>query len=96
MGFKALGLAVEMTDDPEKAGFAIHRLAKEGTAVIFITESLAAKIPETLDRYKNAVTPAIIPIPGVEGSLGYAMDILQHNVETAVGVNIFVNEEEGK
>ncbi len=93
MGFKALGLTVEYAYDAEKAGFAIHRLAREGTAVIFVTEALAEQIPETLERYKSSMLPAIIPIPGNEGSRGFAMANLSQNVEKAVGVNIFVNEE---
>ena len=39
-------------------------------------------------RYKDALTPAIILIPGKEGSLGIGMDNVKTAVERAVGADI--------
>ena len=41
-----------------------------------------------LERYQDALTPAIILIPGKEGSLGIGMDNVKKFVERAVGADI--------
>ena len=69
-GFAALGLQVCPAENAEQARPILHRLAKEDTAIIYVTEQLAAGLTAELDRYRKAVTPAIILIPGKEGSLG--------------------------
>ena len=40
------------------------------------------------DRYKDALTPAIILIPGKDGSLGIGMANVKRAVERAVGADI--------
>ena len=44
--------------------------------------------PGEIDRYKDAVTPAVILIPGKTGSLGLGAAALQRAVERAVGADI--------
>ncbi len=41
-----------------------------------------------ISRYKDAVTPAVILIPGKEGSLGIGLDAVKTAVERAVGADI--------
>ncbi len=91
--FKALGLVTEEAYDGPEAARKIARLAKADCAVIFVTEPLAEQIPETIARYKTSLTPALIPIPANGGSTGFGMKELASNMERAVGMNIFVNEE---
>lgn len=93
LGFKALGFTVVYADEPAQAAQVIGRLAREQCAVVFITERLAAGIPDTIERYKAALTPAIIPIPDNQGSTGFGMKQLSDNVEKAIGVNILRSEE---
>lgn len=93
LGFKALGFTVIYADEPEQAAHVINRLAREQCAIIFVTERLAARIPETIERYKAALTPAIIPIPDNQGTTGFGMKQLSDNVEKAIGVNILRSEE---
>ena len=88
MGFKALGLDVCPVSDPEEGRVALHKLAKENYAIIYMTEQLASQIPAEVDRYKDALTPAIILIPGKEGSLGIGMANVKSAVERAVGADI--------
>ena len=88
LGFKALGLDVCPVSDPEEARTALHRMAKENYAIIYMTEQLASRIPAEVDRYKDALTPAIILIPGKEGSLGIGMANVKSAVERAVGADI--------
>ena len=72
----------------DQARTALHRLAKENYAVIYLTEQLAAQLEADIARYKDALTPAIILIPGKEGSLGIGMRSIQQAVERAVGADI--------
>lgn len=88
LGFKALGLSVYPADTPDEARTTLHRLARERCGVIYLTESLALPLEGDIARYKDAVTPAIILIPGKEGGLGLGMSNLKKSVERAVGADI--------
>ena len=43
---------------------------------------------DVLSRYKDELRPAIILIPGREGSLGIGKDNIQRAIERAVGADI--------
>ena len=88
LGFKALGLEVHPAESVETARKALHTLAKENCAIIYLTEQLAAQMQPEIARYKDALTPAIILIPGKEGSLGIGMANVKTAVERAVGADI--------
>lgn len=88
LGFKALGLEVCPVNTPEEGHEALHRMAKENYAIIYMTEQLAAKLSGDIARYKDALTPAIILIPGKEGPLGIGMANVKTAVERAVGADI--------
>ena len=88
LGFRALGLDTCIAESGEQAKDAIHRMAKENYAIIYMTEQLAAQLPAEIARYKDALTPAIILIPGKEGSLGIGMANVKTAVERAVGADI--------
>ena len=86
--FKALGVHVFESIESTDARKTVNRLAKEDYGVIFITEQIAEKIKETIDRYNDKVSPAIILIPSNQGSLNIGMNRINTNVEKAVGANI--------
>ena len=88
LGFKALGLDVFPAESAEEAKRTLHALAKENYAVVYLTEALAAPLQEEIDRYKEALTPAIVLIPGKGGSLGLGETALHNVVERAVGADI--------
>lgn len=88
LGFKALGLDVCPVATPEQGREALHRMAKEDYAIIYMTEQLAVQLTAEISRYKDALTPAIILIPGKEGSLGIGMANVKTAVERAVGADI--------
>lgn len=88
LGFKALGLDVYPVESVDQAKRTINWLAKESYAVIYLTEQLAVHMDEELNRYKDDLTPAIILIPGKEGSLGIGMANVKKAVERAVGADI--------
>lgn len=87
-GFASLGLEVFPVDEAKEAVKTIRKMVNGGYAVIYITESLAAKIPEEIDRYKDARIPAIILIPGVTGNTGAGLLEVSKSVERAVGSDI--------
>ena len=88
LGFKALGLDVFPAETVEEAKSTLHRLAREDYAVVYLTEQMARYMGEELARYKDDLTPAVILIPGKEGSLGIGMANVKKSVERAVGADI--------
>jgi len=88
LGFQALGLDTFSAETAEEAKSILHRLAKENYAVVYLTEQYAQHMAAELERYKDRLTPAIILIPGKEGSLGIGMANVKKAVERAVGVDI--------
>lgn len=93
LGFKALGLDIFPAVNTEEAQTVLQRIAKEKYAIIYITEKLCKEMPEEIAKYKDKPIPAIIPIPGMDGSHGIGMEQLRKSVERAVGADIlFANE----
>jgi len=88
LAFKAVGLDTFSCETTEETRATLRRLAKEGYAIIFITEGYAKDIHEFMDRFKYQQLPAVIPIPGVDGNHGIGDEILKKSVERAVGADI--------
>jgi V/A-type H+-transporting ATPase subunit F len=90
IGFKAVGLEACPASNALEALQALRELTKEGSdyAIIYIEEKLAQQISHEIDKYKDSPAPAIILIPGREGSLGLGQNALRAAVERAVGTNI--------
>lgn len=88
LGFQALGLEVYPAQTVDEAKTTLHKLAKEDYAVVYLTEGYATHMSADVARYKDALTPAVILIPGKEGSLGMGMDNIKRVVERAVGADI--------
>lgn len=66
---------------------AAHR-ENEDYAIIYIEENLAAELEHEISKFKDRPTPAVILIPGREGSMGLGQSALKAAVERAVGTNI--------
>ena len=93
LAFRALGLTV-ITDVKEQAAAAqLHRLAKENYAIIYITEQVAAQIPEDIAQYLDDPKVSVIPIPSKDGVLGIGDSEVHKAVERAVGADILKNAE---
>lgn len=88
MLFRVLGVQTVTAETAEDTTRAIHRLAKAGCSVIYLTEELAQLVPEELARYQSRTFPAIIPIPGSRGSQGFGMKQIQENIYKAVGMDL--------
>lgn len=90
-GFAALGLEVFPVPNSEEGAHTLRRLSEQDYAVVYITEALAAEIPAELDRCRESLMPAVIPIPGVHGNTGLGIDMVKRSVEQAVGSDIIFN-----
>ena len=90
MGFKALGLETFGVEDAQEGLQTLKKLTRESDehAIIYLEETFAAACENEISRYKDNPTPAIILIPGREGSLGLGQTALRAAVERAVGTNI--------
>lgn len=87
-GFANLGLSVFPAEDEKQAAETLKKLADNGFGIIYITEALAAKIHDEIDKYRFCSIPAIILIPGITGNTGEGMESVSRSVEKAVGSNI--------
>ena len=90
MGFKALGLDIYPVEDLEEARSVFHEITREEEqyAIIYVEENLAQGLQHEIDKFKDVPMPAIILIPGRDGSLGMGLQALHAAVERAVGTNI--------
>jgi len=93
LGFKALGFDVFPVENRDEAGRILSELAKDNYAVVYITEQTAAGIENEMNQYRDARFPAVIPIPGIQGSLGLGMQGIRKCVEKAVGADILFRDE---
>ena len=95
-GFSALGLdtfRVEAEDTEASAVELIKRLSQSHYEIIYITESLAKRIPAEIDRYRLQPSPAVILIPGIYGNTGEGLGAVKKSVEQAVGSDIIFGKE---
>lgn len=92
LGFMAVGFKVFAADDVSQAAKLLKQLANEDFAVIYITENLAFRMEDDIARYKDKPIPAVIVIPGKDGTTGYGMTNLKKSVERAVGADILFKE----
>ena len=86
-GFAGVGLDVIPLTDPKEAARFLREHAGN-YAILYITEALASQMEAEISRYDSAVTPAIIPSPGVRGNTGAGLRRVSENVAKAVGSDI--------
>lgn len=92
-GFGALGLETFPVDEVSEATPLLRKLAVGDYAIIYITESLAEKIGNEIEKYSEQVTPAIILIPGVKNNTGAGVQGVKDCVEQAIGSDIIFGKE---
>lgn len=93
MLWQALGVETVFSDKAPDIEKHIHRLARGGFKIIYITEQAASLVPEAIARYRTEAYPAIILIPNREGSLGLGTRGIRANIEKAIGADILFEEE---
>ena len=90
MGFKALGLETFPVSDTSEAKQVFSKITgpDENYAVIYLEESLSQELAQEISRFTDKVYPAIILIPGREGSQGLSLNALNDAVLRAIGTNL--------
>ena len=90
IGFKALGLDTYPVSDGAGARAVFSKITApdEGYAVIYIEEGLSKTLASEIAKFSEKVTPAIILIPGRDGSQGLGLTALHEAVIKAIGTDI--------
>jgi len=90
IGFKALGLNTFPVSDAQEARQIFNKITapEENYAVIYLEENLSKALSAEIARYTEKVTPAIILIPGRDGSQGLGLTALHEAVRRAIGSDI--------
>lgn len=89
LGFSALGIDTFPCETAaEVSSLLSDRETVEKYAILYITEAAAADSMEAVLKYRSSRTPAVILIPGKNGSLGLGMQDVRRSVEKAVGADI--------
>ena len=91
-GFATLGLDTFSVSDSEEGKRTLATLAKEGYAVIYITEALGEKLHNEISKYQEEVLPAIILIPGISGNTNAGIELVKNSVKKAVGSDILFSD----
>jgi len=93
MGFLALGIDIFPAYEADEIKKTIHKLVEEGYAIIYITEQASLLAKETIARYKDNELPAIIVIPGIQGSMGIGMNEVRESAKRATGMDLLFDED---
>ena len=95
IGFKAIGLTTVFASNAKECWDKLNELKNEKVnerpkyAIIFILESHAKDIDiADYKKLTDCALPAIIALPGPEGSTGFGLERLGQIVEKAIGSNI--------
>jgi V/A-type H+-transporting ATPase subunit F len=101
-GFSALGLETFPVNTTEEARDVLFRLkkqlaneekGKEKFAIVFVIENfIKALPPDEYAKLSSGALPAIIPLPGNNGTSGFGDEKIRRIVEKAVGSDIFGDE----
>ena len=88
LGFRAVGFEAVPADTAADVRAALKKLAAGSYAIIYITEQAASLAMDEVAKYADQLTPAIILIPGKNGSLGIGKTAVKQSVERASGADI--------
>jgi len=95
LAFKGVGVDTFFASTSLEVEELLLRLRKDKSltyAVIFLSEELFQGISkDVLDRVTQEALPAIVPLPGVNGSTGFGDTRMREFVKQAVGSDIFAN-----
>jgi V/A-type H+-transporting ATPase subunit F len=89
--FQAVGMeSFILSDDaPDEIVETLNRLSVRNYAVIFLLEEWYSANKALVDELNETSPASIIPIPGLQGSLGVGIESIRESVERAVGMDIF-------
>jgi len=93
LGFKVFGLDAYACNTDDEAAQVLHKIVKEDYGIIYITEKYYKDIGNEIAKYQDLRIPAIVPIPGIDGSHGVGLSNVKKAVERAVGADILFGDE---
>jgi V/A-type H+-transporting ATPase subunit F len=93
LGFKVFGLDAYACTSADEAAKTLHEIVREDYGIIYITEGYYKDISNEIAKYDDLRIPAIIPIPGIDGSYGMGLANVKKSVEKAVGADILFGDE---
>ena len=93
LGFKVFGLEAHAVSSKEEAAATLHRIVKEDYGILYITEKYYTELDKDIAKYEDLRIPAIIPIPGIDGSYGVGLAGVKRSVEKAVGADILFGDK---
>lgn len=86
--FKIFGFEVKFANNEDEVKASYHFMIKNNVGIIYITERCSKYIEDSIEKYKNEMFPIVVLIPDCNGALGIGKNLIQKNVEKAVGQNI--------
>jgi V/A-type H+-transporting ATPase subunit F len=95
--FKAIGADVFAVSDSTSDDIAearLRQLVSEGYGIIFMTETIAARLDTMIKYYSNQPVPSIVVIPGLGKKNNYALNQLRTAIIKAVGADVMTQEED--
>ena len=90
--FAALGLDTVSVESVKEAEERIKDMVLSGYGIIYVTEHYFKELEDVIAGYRENLTPAILPIPGVKGFYGVGKERMKGFVEQAVGSDIIYND----
>lgn len=90
-GYGVLGIKVYAVSDKIDAADILKKTAVTAK-IILITEPLAEVLQDEIDLMKDKALPAVIPVPSLTGSSGFAKARISEAVKQAVGSDISFGE----
>lgn len=100
LGFSAVGVRAVFANTFEEARehlFALKKAVEKGEefiGVLLVLEDFLAELStEEYEKLSAGALPAIIPLPGISGGMGFGNEKIRRIVEKAVGSDIFGNEK---
>ena len=93
LGFKVFGMDAFACETGEEAAETLHRIVKENYGIIYITERFYKELGKDIAKYEELRIPAIVPVPGIDGSYGMGLSNVKGAVEKAVGADILFSDK---
>jgi len=87
-GFRALGLKIFAVKNSEEARKKLLAVAEDDFGIVFVTESLAEGIYDTIDQINERTFPAVTIIPEPSGASGFASKVIRDAMLRAVGTDV--------
>lgn len=90
--FTVVGMDVFETNEDNSPSKLLKELTDKGYGIIFITEDAMEENQDLIEMYNKTLLPAVIPVPGRQGTGGQGAGSVQRSVVKAAGADIFMKK----